>query len=49
MNVELIIIILASYLVGVITTKMKAKCVVDEEVIVDKCPYYDQKTTVLKS
>ncbi len=39
MNYELIVIIFASYLVGVITTKMRAKCTVDDEVVVDKCPY----------
>ncbi len=39
MNYELIIIIVASYLVGVITTKMRAKCSVNDEVVVDKCPY----------
>jgi len=39
MNYELIVIIAASYLVGVITTKMRSKCSVNDEVVVDKCPY----------
>ena len=39
MNYELIVVIVASYLVGVITTKMRSKCSVNEEVVVDKCPY----------
>jgi len=39
MNFELIIIIIASYLVGVITTKMRAKCSDSDEVVVDRCPY----------
>jgi hypothetical protein len=39
MNYELIVVIVASYLVGVITTKMRSKCSVNDEVVVDKCPY----------
>ena len=39
MNYELIVVIIASYLVGVITTKMRSKCSVNDEVVVDKCPY----------
>ncbi len=39
MNYELIIVIIASYLVGVISTNMRAKCSVHDEVIVDECPY----------
>ncbi len=39
MNYELIVIIFVSYLVGVVTTKMRAKCGISDEVVVDKCPY----------
>lgn len=50
MNYELIIVIIASYLVGVITTKMRAKCNVGEEVVVDRCPYsHDHPTSVKTS
>ena len=39
MNYELMVVIAASYLVGVITTKMRAKCGANDDVVVDKCPY----------
>jgi len=42
MNFDLIIVIIASYLVGVITTKMRAKCVPPAENVVDRCPYSEQ-------
>ena len=45
MNYELIIIIIASYLVGVITTKMRAKCSANDDVVVDKCPYSEHAHT----
>ena len=43
MNFELIIIIVASHLVGVITTKMRAKCSANDDVVVDQCPYSAEK------
>ena len=48
MNFELIIIIVASYLVGVITTKMRAKCSANDDVVVDKCPYSQEPHTARK-
>ena len=49
MNYELIIVIIASYLVGVITTKMRAKCSINDEVVVDKCPYSQEHHNAQKA
>ena len=49
MNYELIIIIVASYLVGVITTNMRSKCSVSDEVVVDRCPYSHEHQTPSKA
>lgn len=49
MNFELIIIIVASYLVGVITTKMRAKCSANDDVVVDQCPYSAQQHSGAKA
>jgi len=49
MNYELIVVIVLSYLVGVVTTKMRAKCTVNDEVVVDQCPYSQKRATDTKA
>ena len=50
MNLELIFVIVVSYLVGVFTTKMRAKCALEDKSVVDECPYSKHTpTTTTKS
>jgi len=49
MNFELIFVIAISYLVGVFTTKMRAKCTLEDKTVVDECPYSKNTTTTTKS